>query len=157
MESKNVILQNIKRLKEIKAENHLTNKQIADKLSAKGYFVSDTTIKRVFSAGSEDLNFRYSDSIAPLSEVLFEEYGDTSKSDDPHELRKQIREKDKEIAGLMIKIEGMEDAKRMYEERKKILDSFIAQLQDEVELLKGQIENKDKMFERMMNKLVLEE
>ena len=157
MESKNVILQNIKRLKEIKAENHLTNKQIADKLSAKGYFISDTTIKRVFSAGSEELNFRYSDSIAPLTEVLFEEFGDTNKNDDPHELRKQIREKDKEIAGLMIKIEGMEDKETMYEERKKILDSFIAQLQDEVELLKGQIEKKDLMFDRIMTSLVLKE
>lgn len=157
MESKNVILQDIKRLKEIKEENHLTNQQIADKLAAKGKFVSETTIKRVFSSGSESMNFRYSDSIAPLAEVLFDEYGETGGNDDPHELRKRIRQLDKEISGLMIKIEGMEDAKKMYDERKKILDSFIVQLQDEIELLKSQIDKKDKMFARMMNALVLKD
>lgn len=157
MESKNVILQDIKRLKEIKEENHLTNQQIADKLAAKGKFVSETTIKRVFSSGSESMNFRYSDSIAPLAEVLFDEYGETGSNDDPHELRKRIRQLDKEISGLMIKIEGMEDAKKMYDERKKILDSFIVQLQDEIELLKSQIDKKDKMFARMMNALVLKD
>lgn len=157
MESKNVILQDIKRLKEIKEENHLTNQQIADKLAAKGKFVSETTIKRVFSSGSESMNFRYSDSIAPLTEVLFDEYGETGSNDDPHELRKRIRQLDNEISGLMIKIEGMEDAKKMYDERKKILDSFIVQLQDEIELLKSQIDKKDKMFARMMNALVLKD
>lgn len=155
MERKNVILQTIRRLKEIKEENSLTIPQIMEKVEKKGVFVSEATLKRVFSPGSEQMNFRYQDSIAPVADVLFEEYGDTSPTDDPHELRKLLRERDKEIAKLTIKIEGMEDAKKMFQERQKILENFIFQLQSEVELLKSQIEKKDAMFDRIMTSHVL--
>ena len=155
MESKNVIVQTIRRLKEIKSDNGLTNQQIVDKINAKGYYISDTTVKRVFSAGSEKLNFRYQDSIAPIAEVLFEEYGDTSPYDYIAKLREVIRERDREITRLMIKIDSLKDARAMCDERKKILDAFIMQLQDEVELLKDQIKKKDAMFEKIMSEMVL--
>ena len=71
MESKKVIVQTIRRLKEIKAENSLTLSQIMDKMANKGYFVSESSLKRVFSPDSEKMSFRYQDTIAPIVEVLF--------------------------------------------------------------------------------------
>ena len=155
MESKKVILQTIKRLKEIKAENSLTIPQIMEKLTSKGYFVSEPTLKRVFSPGSEKLNFRYQDSIAPIAEVLYAEYGDVSPSDDPEELRGKLAERDKMIEQLTIKIESQKNTaaklEKMYADRRMLLESQIDQLKDEVELLKEQIEKKDHMFERLLN------
>ena len=159
MESKKVIVQTIRRLKEIKAENSLTLSQIMDKMAAKGYFVSESSLKRVFSPDAEKMSFRYQDTIAPIAEVLFGEYGDSSPSDDPAKLRQIIKDRDKSIEALMIKIEEMQQTAdkigKMYADRRAILESQIKQLTDEVEILKAQIEKKDAMFEKLMRTFVL--
>lgn len=159
MESKKVIVQTIRRLKEIKAENSLTLSQIMDKMTNKGYFVSESSLKRVFSPDSEKMSFRYQETIAPIAEVLFGEYGDTSPNDDPAKLRQIIKDRDKTIENLMIKIEEMQQTSdqinRMCTERRTLLESQIKQLSDEVEMLKAQIEKKDAMFERLMKTFVL--
>lgn len=159
MESKKVIVQTIRRLKEIKAENGLTLSQIMDKMTANGYFISESSLKRVFSPDSEKMSFRYQETIAPIAEVLFGEYGDSSPNDDPAKLRQIIKDRDKTIENLMIKIEEMQQTSdqinRMCTERRTLLESQIKQLSDEVEMLKAQIEKKDAMFERLMKTFVL--
>lgn len=161
MESKKVIVRTIKRLKEIKEEQGLSVSQIMSKMAEKGYPVSESTLKRVFAPGSEKMSFRYQESIAPVAEVLFEEYGDTGATDDAAELRKIIADRDKTIENLMIKIEEQEKSaqqfQRMCTERRTLLESHISDLQAEVELLRSQIEKKDGMFERIMSWLVLRE
>lgn len=161
MESKKVIVRTIKRLKEIKEEQGLSVSQIMSKMAEKGYPVSESTLKRVFAPGSEKMSFRYQESIAPVAEVLFEEYGDTGATDDAAELRKIIADRDKTIENLMIKIEEQEKSaqqfQRMCTERRTLLESHISDLQAEVELLRSQIEKKDGMFERIMSRLVLRE
>lgn len=161
MESKKVIVRTIKRLKEIKEEQGLSVSQIMSKMAEKGYPVSESTLKRVFAPGSEKMSFRYQESIAPVAEVLFEEYGDTGATDDAAELRKIIADRDKTIENLMIKIEEQEKSaqqfQRMCSERRTLLESHISDLQAEVELLRSQIEKKDGMFERIMSRLVLRE
>ena len=161
MESKKVIVRTIKRLKEIKEEQGLSVSQIMSKMSEKGYPVSESTLKRVFAPGSEKMSFRYQESIAPVAEVLFEEYGDTGATDDAAELRKIIADRDKTIENLMIKIEEQEKSAQQFQkmctERRTLLESHISDLQAEVELLRSQIEKKDGMFERIMSRLVLRE
>lgn len=161
MESKKVIVRTIKRLKEIKEEQGLSVSQIMSKMSEKGYPVSESTLKRIFAPGSEKMSFRYQESIAPVAEVLFEEYGDTGATDDAAELRKIIADRDKTIENLMIKIEEQEKSaqqfQKMCSERRTLLESHISDLQAEVELLRSQIEKKDGMFERIMSRLVLRE
>jgi hypothetical protein len=161
MESKKVIVRTIQRLKEIKEEQGLSVSQIMSKMAEKGYPVSESTLKRVFAPGSEKMSFRYQESIAPVAEVLFDEYGDTGATDDAAELRKIIADRDKTIENLMIKIEEQEKSaqqfQKMCSERRTLLESHISDLQEEVELLRSQIEKKDKMFERIMSRLVLRE
>lgn len=161
MESKKVIVRTIQRLKEIKEEQGLSVSQIMDKLAEKGYSVSEATLKRVFAPGSEKSSFRYQESIAPVAEVLFDEYGDTSGSEDPDTLRQIIRDRDKIIEQLMIKIESLEKTSaqmdKMYADRRQLLENQITQLTDEVRLLESQITKKDAMFERIMSALVLKE
>lgn len=161
MESKKVIVRTIKRLKEIKEEQGLSVSQIMSKMAEKGYPVSESTLKRIFAPGSEKMSFRYQESIAPVAEVLFEEYGDTGATDDAAELRKIIADRDKTIENLMIKIEEQEKSAQQFQkmctERRTLLESHISDLQAEVELLRSQIEKKDGMFERIMSRLVLRE
>lgn len=161
MESKKVIVRTIKRLKEIKEEQGLSVSQIMSKMAEKGYPVSESTLKRVFAPGSEKMSFRYQESIAPVAEVLFEEYGDTGATDDAAELRKIIADRDKTIENLMIKIGEQEKSAQQFQkmctERRTLLESHISDLQAEVELLRSQIEKKDGMFERIMSRLVLRE
>lgn len=161
MESKKVIVRTIKRLKEIKEEQGLSVSQIMSKMAEKGYPVSESTLKRIFAPGSEKMSFRYQESIAPVAEVLFEEYGDTGATDDAAELRKIIADRDKTIENLMIKIEEQEKSAQQFQkmctERRTLLESHISDLQAEVELLRSQIEKKDGMFDRIMSRLVLRE
>ena len=122
--------------------------KIMDLMEERGQFVSESTIKRVFADGSEEQSFRYQDSIAPIADVLLDIYGDTSSLDDAESLRHIIREKNKLIEFLMIKLDEQEAAfesrKSMYEERKSIYDRNIARLEK-------QIERKDDLIERLLN------
>ena len=147
MESKKAIFRTIQRLKEIKDQHGLTYSLILEKMERKGYPISESTIKRVFAAGSEDKHFRYQDSIAPIAEVLFEEYGDTSSTEDVALLRQDIRERDKTIEQLLIKIENMEKMERMYEERRKMFEAQIQRLND-------QIDRKDAIIERLIGEIL---
>jgi hypothetical protein len=119
-----------------------------DLMEERGQFVSEATIKRVFADGSEEQNFRYQDSIAPIADVLLDMYGDTSKLDDTDSLRHIIREKNKLIEFLMIKLDEQEEQfqKRLdiYEERKALYEKSIDRFET-------QIVRKDALIERLLN------
>ena len=148
MEIEKMKRKTIRRLKEIKSEQGLSVPKIMDLMEERGQVVSESTIKRVFADGSEEQSFRYQDSIAPIADVLLDIYGDTSSLDDAESLRHIIREKNKLIEFLMIKLDEQEAAfesrKSMYEERKSIYDRNIARLEK-------QIERKDDLIERLLN------
>ena len=148
MEIEKMKRKTIRRLKEIKSEQGLSVPKIMDLMEERGQFVSESTLKRVFADGSEEQSFRYQDSIAPIADVLLDIYGDTSSLDDAESLRHIIREKNKLIEFLMIKLDEQEAAfesrKSMYEERKSIYDRNIARLEK-------QIERKDDLIERLLN------
>ena len=148
MEIEKMKRKTIRRLKEIKSEQGLSVPKIMDLMEERGQFVSESTIKRVFADGSEEQSFRYQDSIAPIADVLLDIYGDTSSLEDAESLRHIIREKNKLIEFLMIKLDEQEAAfesrTSMYEERKSIYDRNIARLEK-------QIERKDDLIERLLN------
>lgn len=148
MELEKLKRKTIHRLKQIKSEQGLTVSKIMDLMEERGQFVSEATIKRVFADGSEEQNFRYQDSIAPIADVLLDIYGDSSKLDDVDSLRQIIREKNKLIEFLMMKLDekDSEFEKRisMYEERKALYEKTI-------ERFEVQIARKDEIIERMLN------
>lgn len=67
-QSRELILQ----LKNVKDTMELSCPQIHALATAQGYNISLATVKRVFSKGSEDSGFNYSDTLKPLSAVLLE-------------------------------------------------------------------------------------
>lgn len=161
MELEKLKRKQIKRLKQIKQEQGLSIPQIMEIMEKRGKYVSEGTLKKVFADGSEDKPFRYQDSIAPVADVLLDIYGDTSGLDDADSLRQIIREKNKLIELLMIKVEEKgEEAKKhekLYEDRKTAFEKTIESLELQVHRLHEQVDRKDAMIEKMLNEIIRKE
>ena len=161
MELEKMKRKTIKRLKQIKTEQGLSISQIMDLMEKQGKFVSEGTLKRVFADGSEEKVFRYQDSIAPIADVLLDIYGDTSGLDDAESLRQIIREKNKLIELLVIKVEELgEEAKareKLYEDRKAAFEKTIESLELQVHRLHEQVDRKDLMLEKLLGTFVIKE
>jgi len=130
--------QTIERLKRVKKEQELSISQIMDMLSTKGYYLSEPTLKKVFSENSDSYNFKYHDTIAPLADVLLDLYGDSSDVSTSDEVKHLIREKNKMIEILLYK---NEEQKADYEKR-------IAHLKKQVERLEGNLDFRERMIDR---------
>jgi maltooligosyltrehalose synthase len=137
------------KLKKIKQEQNLSIKKIMDLLEDQGQFVSEGTLKKIFAEGSEEKSFRYQDTLAPLADVLLDIYGDQSEVNDVATLKRIIREKNKQIEFLMVK---MEEQKEVYAERKAMYERRIEDLNAQLKRLDISVEKKDKMLEQLMDK-----
>lgn len=144
----------IERLKKVKAENGLSISKIMDLLEEKGKFVSEATIKRIFSDGSEEYNFRYQDSIAPLADVLLDLYSDTSGLDDIAALKQIIHDKNQTIEFMMIKFE---EQKASYDRNVAHLKGQIHRLNERLDAREKSIERKDEIMEKLLNAYLLKE
>ena len=60
------------RLQKLRTEKRLSYQDILEQCEARGEALSLSTIKRVFSKGGEDLDFRYESTLLPLVHVLCE-------------------------------------------------------------------------------------
>lgn len=158
MEVEKLKRKTIKRLKQIKSEQGLSIPQIMEMMERQGKYVSEATLKKVFADGSEEKSFRYQDSIAPVADVLLDIYGDTSGIEDIESLHHIIREKNKLIELLVIKVEEQaEDAKnrdKLYEDRKSAYEKTIASLELQIHRLHEQVDRKDIMIERLLNQIL---
>lgn len=152
MEIEKLKRRTIRRLKEIKAQQGLSINKIMDLMEERGQFVSESTLKKVFSDGSEDQSFRYQGSIAPIADVLLDIYGDTSGDEDAETLRRIIREKNKLIEFLMIKLEeqaSIHNGKEsIYQERKDIYERTIEDMRTQIANLTALIERRDASISR---------
>ncbi|SEL61507.1 hypothetical protein SAMN02910353_03017 [Ruminococcus sp. YRD2003] len=142
------------RLKRVKAEQGLSISKIMDLLEEKGKFVSEATVKRVFSEGSEDFNFRYQDSIAPLADVLLDWYGDSSGLDDVSALKQIIHDKNQTIEFMMIKFE---EQKTAYEKNVAHLKEQIQSLNERLDFRERVVDRKDAVIEKLLNAYLLKE
>ena len=129
----------------------MTIPQILEKLDAKGYFLSEATVKRVFSENHDPTSFRYRDTIAPLADVLLELYDDSSNSQDVNALKAMIHDKNKMIDMLIVK---NEELKRDSEKRIAHLQKQIDSLEKHLDFREKVIERKDEVIEKLINKVL---
>jgi Ca2+-binding EF-hand superfamily protein len=87
-------------MKAIKEEQHLSPQDISRMLDAAGYHVSENSIRKVFAEGSENHNFRFHDTIQPISRVLLGIYGSDTEDSEIEGLKAAIRVKDELIQKL---------------------------------------------------------
>ena len=155
MEIEKMKRRTIRRLKEIKAQQGLSISQIMNMMEERGQFVSEATMKKVFADGSEEKSFRYQDTIMPIADVLLDLYGDTSGLDDAESLRNIIREKNKLIEMLMMKLEEVQSAHKekeaVYADRKEAFERQISHLEAQVSRYELALDRKDALIERLLN------
>ena len=161
MEIEKMKRRTIHRLKEIKNEQELSISQIMKMMEERGQFVSEATLKKIFQDGSEEKNFRYQDTIMPVADVLLDLYGDKSGLDDADSLRHIIREKNKLIEMLMMKLEEQAkahaDKELVYADRKEAFERQIRHLEAQIARYEKAIDKKDDMIERLLDAAITKE
>jgi len=130
--------QTIERLKRVKKEQELSYSKIMDMLSSKGYYLSEPTLKKVFSENSDTYNFKYRDTIAPLADALLDLYGDATSETASEEVKHLIREKNKMIEILLYK----------NEEQKADFERQITHLKKQVDRLEGNLDFRERMIDQ---------
>ena len=142
----------VERLRQVKKEHGLSTSQIIEMLDKKSYFVSEATVKRVFSEKSDPLSFRYRDTIAPLADALLDVYSDKSNTEDIAALKALIHDKNKMIDMLMIK---NEELKLDTEKRINHLQKQIDRLEKNLDFRENVVLKKDEIIAALLNKYVL--
>lgn len=137
----------IRRLKKAKEEKGLSIAKISDMLYEKGYSLSESTLKRVFSEKSDTFSFRYLDTIAPLADVLLDAYSEGTDLEDNKALKTIIEDKNQAIEYLFMQIDEL---KVQYKRSVGHLKDQIGNMRNQLDKKDSEIERKDKLIEKLV-------
>lgn len=147
--TKDIIL----KLKEVREEKGLSYNDILDLMEGNGDFLSKSTISRVFADGSEELSFRYEETIRPIANALLdmENLEDTDDLD-TKALKTLLKYKIERIEELEHQIEQLETAldKEKIKSHEK-LDQERERFNRSIDFLKEQIAYKDKRMDMLLD------
>ena len=140
------------KLKETRIQKGYSISDIENLLEANGQHLSRSTISRFFSEGSEDVSFRYEETIKPIADVLL----DTDNIEDTDDMDVQamktlLKYKAERIKELESQIEHLQAA--LDKERVKGHEKFAKERElcnDRINFLTSQIEIKDKRIDMLM-------
>ena len=135
----------ILKLKEVKERDRLSLGEIESRTEANGEHVSKTTLSRVFAKGSENLIFKFENTLKPIANAILDI--DTIEEDD---------DLDTQALKLMLKIkadkirelEAALDHEKVKHHEK--LDKEREQARRSIEYLKKQIDLKDKRIDLLL-------
>lgn len=147
--TKDIIL----KLKEVREEKGLSYNDILDLMEKNGDFLSKTSISRVFAEGSEEMNFRYEETIRPIANALLDmETLEETDDLDTKALKTLLKYKIQRIEELEQQIEHLESSldkeKIKYHEK---LDEERDLYNRRVDFLKEQISLKDKRMDMLLD------
>ena len=141
----------VERLRKVKKEQEFTIPQILDLLEKKDYYLSETTVKRVFSENADIDSFKYRDTIVPLADVMLDFYEDQSGTEELAALKSMIRDKNMTISILIAK---NEEIRADFEKRIAHLQKQIDRLEKNLDFREKVVEQKDKVIEKLINKVI---
>ena len=141
----------IERLRKVKKEKEFTVSSILTMLEQKGYYLSENTVKRVFSENADPTSFKYRDTIAPLADVLLDFYEDQSEASEVEALKSMIRDKNMTISILVCK---NEELRADFEKRIAHLQKQIDRLEKNLDFRESVVARKDEVIEKLINKIV---
>lgn len=158
------------RLKEVKEEHGYNYNDILDLMEQNGDFLSKSTISRVFADGSEEMSFRYEETIRPIAKALLDmETIEETDDMDTKALKtvlkfkiEKIRDLESEIEHLKSsldkeKIKSLEKLDRERERFNRSIDFLkeqIAYKDKRMDMLLEAVFKKDKQHEEMLEKLL---
>lgn len=140
------------KLKEVRKEKDLSYGDILDLMEKNGDFVSKSTISRVFQDGSEELSFRYEETIRPIAKALLDI--ETIEADDNIDVQAM-----KSL--LQYKIQRIEELERQIEQLEATFDKERIKMHEKMEqerltwgksidFLKGQVALKDQRMDLLL-------
>ena len=135
----------VSRLRKVKVDHGLTINSIMEKLEKNGAYLSESTVKRIFSDNVDAQSFKYS-TLASVADVLLDLYKDDSGTDDMEALKAIIKEKNRTIAVLI----GRD------EERKAEYDKRVSHLQKQIERLDEHLMFREKIIDKLLDKVIKE-
>ena len=140
------------KLKEVREEKGLSYSDILALMEKNNDFLSKATLSKIFSAGSENLSFRYEETIRPIAKALL----DIENIEDDDTMDVQAMK-----SVLKYKIQRIEELERQVEhltatlDREKVkslerLEKEREQSRRSIEFLKEQISLKDKRMDMLL-------
>lgn len=141
----------VERLRKVKKDNGLTIAQIMDMLEEKNCFISEATIKRIFSENNDPTSFKYQSTIAPLADVLLDLYSDNSGSEDVAMLKALIHDKNQLISILVMKNDEM---RADFEKRIAHLQKQLETMEEHLMFREKQIDKKDEIISKLLSKVI---
>lgn len=141
----------VERLRKVKKDNGLTIAQIMEMLEEKNCFISEATIKRIFSENNDPRSFKYQSTIAPLADVLLDLYSDNSGSEDVATLKALIHDKNEMISILVMKNDEM---RADFEKRIAHLQKQLETMEEHLMFREKQIDKKDEIISKLLSKVI---
>ena len=143
----------ILKLKEVRETKGLSYSDIMDLMEANGDFLSKATLSRVFADGSEEIKFRYEDTLRPIANALLDmeniEDGDDMNVQGLKTVLKYkiqiIEDQEKQIAALKSEL----DRQKIKSNEK--LEKERASFNKSIEFLKEQVSLKDKRMDFLLD------
>lgn len=150
----------ILKLKKVRQEKNLSLNDIVDMTNG---MVSKSTIQRVFADDSENISFRYNDTIRPLVKAMMdvEEFEDSDDMD-TKALKSLLKLKIQRIEDLERQISEEKDKSReklekervQFERHIKLLEEQIALKDKRMDETKEQFNRKDEQYTQLVNRLL---
>lgn len=143
----------ILKLKEVREEKKLSYGDILDIMEKNGDYLSKSTLSRLFAEGSEDVSFKYEETIRPVAKALLDmETIEDTDDMDTKALKSLIKYKMQVIEDLErqiveLKSELDEEKLKRHEKMDKERDQFHRSLG----FLKDQISLKDHRIDQLLN------
>lgn len=146
--TKDIIL----KIKEVREEKGYSYGKILDMIEENGDYLSKSTLSRVFAEGSEEIKFRYEDTIRPIAKALLDiETIEEDDSMDTKAMKSLLKYKIQRIEELERQVEHLETAldkvKLKYHDK---LDKERELYNRRVDFLKEQIALKDKRMDQLL-------
>lgn len=140
------------KLKEVRDEKGLSYNDILKLMEQNNDYLSKSTISRVFAEGSEEMSFKYEETIRPIANALLDiENIEDDDNMDTKAMKSLLKYKLQRIEELEKKVEQLEAAldkeKIRYHEK---LDKERAQFDNRIDFLKNQIDLKDKRMDQLL-------
>lgn len=149
MNVKDIIIQ----LKKVREEKGLSYNDILDLMEQNGDYLSKSTLSRVFAEGSEEVSFRYEETIRPIANALLDiENIETEDSGEVQAMKSILKFKMERIEELEREIEKLELS--LAEEKVKHHEKIDKERENynrSIEFLKNQINLKDKRMDQLLN------
>lgn len=147
------------KLKEVRDERGLSYNDILSLMEKNGDYLSKSTISRVFGEGSEDLSFRYEETIRPIANALLDiETIEDSDNMDVQAMKSLLKYKIQVIEDKEKRIVELEAAlaneKVKYHEK---LDKEREQYSKRIAFLMEQINLKDKRMDQLLEAVFIKD